>query len=29
VLNTVIAQSIRLTPRWLARWIAGSLQRRR
>ncbi len=28
-LNTVIAQSIRLTPRSLARWIAGSLQRRR
>jgi uncharacterized protein len=29
VLNAVIAQSIRLTPRWLARWIAGSLQKRR
>jgi uncharacterized protein len=28
-LNTIIAQSIRLTPRSLARWIAGSLQRRR
>jgi uncharacterized protein len=28
-LNTAIAQSIRLTPRWLARWIAGSLQKRR
>ncbi len=28
-LNIVIAQSIRFTPRWLARWIAGSLQRRR
>jgi uncharacterized protein len=28
-LNTLIAQSIRLTPRSLARWIAGSLQRRR
>jgi uncharacterized protein len=29
LLNLVIAQSIRLTPRWLARWIAGSLQRQR
>jgi uncharacterized protein len=28
-LNTMIAQSIRLTPRSVARWIAGSLQRRR
>ncbi len=29
LLNTVIAQSIRFTPRALARWIAGALQKRR
>jgi uncharacterized protein len=29
ILNFVIAQSIRFTPRFAARWIAGSLQRRR